>query len=343
MTTMTRDEVVRLLEPTERMDTLVFTPGPNFGFEQKPIGDEETPQLVFHAAGMEALVPKEAWLKLGQRLKIPASYSEKVPVALMIPHVNHFFALNDGQFTAFIQNDGGVPVVQHFSEGERRPISNIEILDVVDDVLKESLDVGAISYSHVHHNLYDTTINVKLPVEQDMTSGTVRKGDIVAGGISLNTSFVMEHPLDVASYTERLICTNGAISTSNVFRLTRRYGGDPDEWLREAIGMAFRGIDDEMRALRETQEVRIQGHVSNALQSIFTEFSVPTHVRELINQRVIDLPAETLYDVVQVITDVASNDEDIRANPALQRRLMQVGSNVTRHRDFCDSCHRIIA
>ncbi|MBU1122954.1 MAG: hypothetical protein KKF54_09760, partial [Candidatus Omnitrophica bacterium] len=77
-------------------------------------------------------------------------------------------------------------------------------------------------------------------------------------------------------------------------------------------------------------------------ESFFIEFGVPMSIREEIRSKVIDGRVTSLYDLYSIVTDVASNSEDVLENPVLSHRLMQVGGSMSAHPQFCEMCHRAL-
>lgn len=330
---MTTDQLKEILKPAEDMTRVTFDP--RLGETNKLTYDDGK---VFLDVGDDRFgITSSAYLHLGQMVGIPKTYNEKTPPSLTVPHVNYWLA-NKGMAQLSlaaeeVEEQG--QVVKLFSRGAIEPVSNDKILEAVANRWGENLLVH-----HVSHDLFNTTFSVVSPdVETE-----VEKGDVVRTGVTIDNSYALEHPLMVSSYVHRLICTNGAISADNVYRYSYTGGGGEgsDDWLTQVIEEAFNQADAEVERLRRLKEVKFNGHLSDALGSIFGEFSVPTGVRQRITDRVMDSDVRNLYDLYNTVTYVASNTEEILDDPRLTRRLMRIGGRMASHPEICGECYRVM-
>ena len=279
----------------------------------------------------------QAYLKLGQVLGVPGAYIQKTPHYLMIPHMN-FWLTNAPvqQMTVALSGDEAVA----FSKGAAAPVSNSMLIDVLSETSGSDLLVH-----HVSSDIFRTTYSLTVDATHDLGTA-VRRGDIVRTGITVDNSYAMTGPTAISAYIHRLVCTNGAVSVDHTYKMSRRGGGGDEDstraWAQDAIAQVLASLDTEVGRLRALQSIRLDEHLSKSLGSVFAEFNVPQGVRDRITDVVIDTRAETLYDLYNAITYIASNEEEVIDNPALVARLMRIGGSLASHPEFCDSCYRMI-
>ena len=257
------------------------------------------------------------------------------PPSLTVPHLNYWLQ-NKGMAQLSlaaeeVEDQGNV--VKLFSRGGIKPVSNDKILEAVSERWGNNLLVH-----HVSHDLFNTTFSVVSPDVQE----EVAVGDAVRMGVTIDNSYALEHPLTVSAYIHRLICTNGMISADNVYRYSYTGGSEgSDDWLKQVIDAAFDQADAEVERLRHLKETKFDGHLSDALGSVFAEFGVPVNVRSRITDMVMDTKVENLYDLLNTVTYVASNNEEILDDPRLVRRLMRIGGRMSAHPEICGECYRV--
>ena len=276
----------------------------------------------------------DSYLRLSQMVGIPNAYIRKTPHSLMLPHVNYWMSAKGiAQMTMFVNNG----IVQMFSKGEATPISNEPILQEIRQIAGDNLNV-----SHVSHDLLNTRYSiVSEDIEYDVG---LNVGDPVRVGVTVENSYAMASPVTLSSYVHRLVCTNGAISVDNVYRFSYRGGSEGfGDWVSEAARHAFDSASVEVDRLRSMQQVTFDGHLSSSLSSIYTEYNVPSQIRETIEQEVISRSPQSLYDLYNIITDIASNSIECQENPALSARLMRIGGRVSSHPSLCNTCYRVMS
>ncbi len=330
---MTTDQLREILTPAEAMTRITFDPrvtGLN-GFVH------EDGKVFLNVGDSHFDLTSDSYLHLGQMVGIPKAYNEKTPPSLTVDHMNYWMA-NKGLSQVSLaaeEVEGRGQVIKLFSRGAVQPVSNEQILEAVANRWGENLLVH-----HVSHDLFNTSFSVVSPDIQH----EVAVGDAVRVGVTIDNSYALEHPLMISSYIHRLVCTNGAISTDNVYRYSYSAGGGGDgasDWLSEVIEEAFNQADAEVERLRRLKETKFNGHLSDALGGIYREFHVPTGVRKRITDRMMDTRIENLYDLYNAVTDIASNTEEILEDPRLTRRLMRIGGRIASHPEICGECFRV--
>lgn len=323
----TVDALRKQLASAESMPNVTIDPrGGNASFIM------EAGKIKFKYGKTKYGVTSSAYRKLGQVLGVPGSYIEKTPHELMVPHMN-FWLLNKGvpALGFASQNE----VIQLFSKGTLNPISNLDVLDAVHDVVGDD----KISIHHVSHDVWHTAYSIVTHSEK-----TVAPGEIFRTGVAIENSYAQASSLTISAYAHKLTCSNGAFSVENVYRYTRRgEGNGHKEWVHDAVTEAFAAAEGvEIRRLQDMRNVRFNGHLADSLLSIYTEFAVPTAIRSEITDRLLNANAGTLYDIYNAITDIASNHPDVTSDSEMSRRLMRVGGQVAAHPSVCEACHRVL-
>ena len=276
----------------------------------------------------------EAYTGLAHTLGVPGTYVKKTPHRLMIPHVNFWLEERGGpDITLSVRDDK----IESFTKGAIAPYPNRTIINEI-----EAIAGPEAKAHHVSHSFFRTSYSISSPRYQSYIDA-VEVGDIVHGGVRVENSYAKARPVEVSAYVHRLICTNGAISSDSLFRMTRQTSGvDMDEWVINSIENAFNGLEEEYARLNRLKEITFDGHLSDNLVSVFSEFSVPVGVRDRITDMILDNTVVNLYDLYNTVTYIASNDEDVLENPTLSSRLMKVGGRIAAHPEFCDGCHRLM-
>lgn len=328
---MTMDELRAMVAPAESLERQTFDPRATGQFVQSNgrVAFELDENQLFD-------VTQDAYLRLGQMLGIPAAYAKKMPPNMMLPHFNYWLANRGFRHLTMAANNN---VVKLFSKGVLAPVSNDFILDVIRDEIGDQLQVY-----HVSHDLFQTNFSV---VQADLQYDIgAQVGDPVRYGVAVENSYANTTPLTISAYVHRLSCTNGAISADTVYSLSRKSGGPGgedggvEEWVQQAIEGAFAQADLAISRLHNLQSIELSAHISDTLQGIYSEFGVPVHSRDEITNMVVDLHIDSLYDLYNVITDVASNSELAMENPAMAMRLMRIGGRIAAHPEICGQCHR---
>jgi hypothetical protein len=271
----------------------------------------------------------DAYLRLGQMLGIPGAYIKKTPHALMVPHMNHWLQNGAVDHVGFAVSDN---IIRLFSKGAVTPVSNYQVLDTLEEVAGRNLEAA-----HISTNLFGTSFSVVTDRQ-----APIAKGDIVQTGVRIDNSYAGTSPLTIATYVHRLVCTNGAISVSDVHRYSRRNDDTTPEWIRAALNEALEAADAEVERVKALRDIKFDGHMSDAMNSIFAEFGVPSALRTQVTNRTIDQGVDNLQDLYNIITDLASNDEAVLADASMSSRLMRVGGHIAANPEYCGECHRVL-
>lgn len=163
-------------------------------------------------------------------------------------------------------------------------------------------------------------------------------GDLVRAGVYVSFSPMgTVNPL-VRGFIQRLVCTNGAMTSEQGMSFSFDGGGGDDEekflpWLRSSLKNALKEFRPEVKRLQEMSRHDIvpSEHIDHVMRS-----RLPESTRNLIRARIMDGDVRTEYDLYNVLTSVASHDVE---DPRVAYRLMDAAPRVIDHRN-CPVCHR---
>lgn len=332
--TMDIDELRSALAPTDTKNYRSFENKEEGRFEIVPVDGHD--KLRFIVGTQEYAVSREGYASAVTGVGYSKKLSEK-PTDLIIPLINYSIehdVTGRNQIGFLFDEVEGQETreIRKFLRGEYVPISDLHILDIVQEVAgTRELSASHISILPGGGATYSVVTSQETPLAV---------GDFFQAGVTIDNYSSVESNVRVACYLRRLICMNGATSTDN-FRVQKRTGrtGNPDEWLRTAVTEAMDAIPLELDRLRNMREIPIVDAV-HTLRDLFSVASVPKRVRSALMERAYVQQPATLYDVYNLITDLGSNDEDMLEDAELSQKLMRSGAKLALHQEMCTSCHR---
>lgn len=162
---------------------------------------------MYDEKGSEPVEPMEinqvAHRQLGSRLKIPASYYDRMLTehpALLADNVNAWFQKEPA--TRMLRTMGGT--VRAFLSNRYRRIDNIEIAKIVLPLIGQMEGARFESCQITDSRMYLKVVNTRLEAE-------VVPGDIVQAGVIISNSEVGEGSVSIQPLVYRLVCSNGMI------------------------------------------------------------------------------------------------------------------------------------
>ena len=336
MVTSTENEIrvikeMSLAETRAEIELLEESANIQFYPHMASYGMNQDGRFVVYVAGEEHPMSDEAFVGLGRLLGVPgaAGLFRKTPVSLLTPIVQHYSGNSDELIvTGGVMHDGEIGFVRR---GVRDMVPMADVMDMVES------KIGG--HTPVHHASFSPDFT-RFSVLTAENPNEVRQGDPVRFGITITNTMTPRQNLDIAAYTHRLVCTNGAVSVSNTYRY--KSGGDDDhnDWLETAIDQAIDAANLEFARLEQMSQIILEGHISTYMLTAKKEFKIPTSAEKQVWKAIMDNPPRTLYDLYNIVTDVASNSHDARMNPRFASRLMRSASLMTTHQELCESCMR---
>jgi len=319
---MERRAVVEVLEtePTE-IQEVAFGTGVRFRE-----GNGEG--ILATATGRDYALSETAVQQLAKMCRIPKEYALRCPPHLLVPQLNWWTQGARETARLVISNDKVITLANPHDIW----CPTQYLLDGVEKGMGEVID-----YEHFSHSLEYTSLALLGEKQTEVV-----RGDIINGGIRLEHSLLGVYPTAITGFVNRLVCTNGAVSSEIVSKWSQKQtGGVPDivRWAEEIAAEAWARIDGYMEKVKALVDVRLNGFTSHTLNDILDTYHIPGEVRDAIIDRVVDEGAHNLYDIFNAITYVASHDVE---DPRAAGRLMLIGGNLADNQEICPHCHRVM-
>lgn len=237
-------------------------------------------------------------------------------------------------------------------------IPMVAVAEKVADVFGPD-DLANVLYSpdQVEINVLSRVRTVTVPglpgVDSRPLDGTVddprnpgrKVGDLSAGGVRIIIQpGKPERAPIVEEFWERLVCTNGMTRRISGSQINLR-GRTVPEILTEmenVMRSIWEGLESSGQAILHSAQTPVPGATSDFLRQVARERGINAATVLRLQERAASLPPEpTVYDVTQVITDMA-NEEGL---PVLTRRNLQaIGGDLTvdteRMVHRCTQCER---
>ncbi len=332
MKTCTRDEVVEQFQTTEGLEEVLVSYGDDESFSCGTAEDT----VSFKLGKEEHEVSDLAYLKACRMIGIGESLIKKFPPPVVLPMLNHYYSKTKGEMKILLDRDGKVVA---FTKSAVAYFSNVQLLEAVEHSLQAKFGNGVdLKYHHVHNDLGLTRFTVVSPRAEHK----VRQGDALNYGVSVKTSILGECPIRVSGYVFRLVCTNGAVSTDNVFTFSRRMKSQTvPSWVEDAVGLAADKAEEEFNRVDVLAKTPLDSSVGKVVSHLFSDNKLPKDQREAVQAALLETGVETLYDVYNALTSVA-NDERVSGNPLQALHLQEAAGSLAIHPEYCGSCHRML-
>ncbi len=187
----------------------------------------------------------------------------------------------------------------------------------------------------------DGTLRINAVQEDDKLK--VTKNDIFRSGVFIQNNPYGNSKTSIEGYLGRLICLNGMISGETVFSAPKIIDSPIPSWLTTNIKSARAVGENLFTSIKELKKKTIDVDVAEFMEGVFIDLQIPADVQARILSRIIKNGAETMYDVMNEITYVASHYREVLNDPVLSGRLMRAGSHFAQHvSETCDNCHRAV-
>jgi hypothetical protein len=225
-----------------------------------------------------------------------------------------------------------------FNPTPREEFINLNtFLDIVERAIGAENIVG---YHKPRFGWNETVINVVLNKIFE-----VKTGDPLNVGIRFVHSFNEIEPTRGFAYTFRQICKNGQITSDKIACWSKRGKGEESfrKWVPSVVIDAEKALAEEQKRLLKLTTVKTDEKTSEILDHLLEEGGIPLGVREEVRSTAIDHPAETLYDVWNVLTRVATHSPVFEQHPASLPLLENVAKGLAQHSKLCPVCHHKVA
>lgn len=328
--TMTRTQVL------ERIPNLT-------GFQLRTFGAEPT-ALLDKDGGLQGIrcdrgtravdVTPEAAEALFRQIYLKEPLSKKLTPKTKGLVLNE--ALADTPLALMVKDHQGIDIV---------PARSIRLLqpERVTQTLERAID-GA-EFCHVSE-LSGHVLHLEIMGHQEMA---VARGDLVRAGVSIDFPVIGGRDLQVRSYVQRLICTNGAITNDFMGDYSYRDhsgddGGEVLHWIRLKARAAYRALNKVVtRWIELTHQEVPAGERAEVLEHWIREAKMPPDVAEEIRAQALNAPPANQYDMMNLITWGTSH---VDMEPNRRRRSLHYLAALQEHTvsgRVCPRCHSQLA
>jgi len=276
-------------------------------------------------------VDRTGYVMAARAAGIPQTYADKCPDSLINQNLNYWYG--EGGLSAeksFLRKGNKVVGVGNKME---KLVSNRKLLDVVSSVVD-----NVKGYHYCSNDLWYTTASVVSDKSFEAISD-----DILFGGIQLQSSILQKKPIEVSAYIYRQVCSNGACSSHELFKWSRKNSSVAiEDWIHTAAVQAYKSLDAEFNRIKLMTNVGIKGHASEYISSLLRNAGLSKGTEEEILQEVVNSGATSVYDVYNAISKVATHSKIFENNFISGRSLQMVAGRVSRHCEVCPTCHHIV-
>lgn len=160
--------------------------------------------------GMEYMVTPHARGQLIKAVQIPGSYASLMQGSapeLLATNINHWLHNPKKPVRRLIRTEG--PRIRAYLSDRYKPIDNTQLLLLLLPKLSLANQVHGTRFASLH--VSDRRLTLKLVTHQ--LEAEIKEGDVIRGGISISNSEIGAGRLEIAPFTERLVCTNGLTVT----------------------------------------------------------------------------------------------------------------------------------
>ena len=336
MALLEREQVLEELATTEGFGERLF----QLGTQRSEFSVDASGEMVFalsNGSTHEYKLSRDAFVKASRLCGIPETYVKKFPesdLPVLNAHLNYWFSHRDDDLKMLLKGDTVVSFLNPLTDY----YSRTHLFEMAEDILDTHDADNPLLYDHVSNSLDKGTHYSIVSQKQAF----MKPGDLVRGGIQVQDHVLGELPMVITGYVWRQVCGNGMMSKEILSKYSRKSSIDHlDEWFREAVGACNETIEAEFARMMHLQDVPVDHHGAEIIDSIFTEYKVSPAMRTAITNNVVHNGAETLYDVLNAITS-AANDEEFADNPQLVRTLQTVAGHIAAEPEYCPRCFSLV-
>ena len=268
-------------------------------------------------------------------LDLPAALPKKLSSdpELMLHVINERSTKNSGNIRVLSKGNSALS----FIDGDQTLISSDEIIDNVGKVLKGPM-FDKVTIGQDGNITYNIVATKNKPF-------VAKKGDNFVGGVRISNNPLQCASTKIESLLERLVCLNGIIAPRAVWSSPKTIEGDTDEWVQENVTHAYNNsknmFQSILKLVNKKDKLMIDSNLMDFLENVYDQLKIPETVCDLITRRIVKKGADSMYDIFNHITYVASNYKSVRENDRLSAKLMEIGGEFAQNiEDLCNTCNR---
>ena len=295
--------------------------------------DERDDDYFLKRRKAEYKIIPSAFPSLMRSINLPVALTNKISAypELMTYNVNYMMDHNSVDIRAMCRGKS----IVGFMNPAHTIIPNSQVLDVIERTMGKDAIID--HYSIENNGLLDLCVRNEEKADKFM----ITKDDYVQSGIHVVNSPFGYEQTSIEGYLLRLACTNGNIDNESIFKAPRQVGDDSESWLRTNIRDAIRSAGGLFKGIKKLRNKEIGSDIAGFMANLFEELNIDESIQNKILKRVSREGADSLYDVFNHMTYIASHDSEIRDDPVIRNKLMRTSSHYVNHiQDICGSCNR---
>lgn len=271
---------------------------------------------------------------ISSSLGIPSPYIVKLPSELAAVNLNYWYSNLGKKFRVIVDNERQ-QALAFMRENAPDIIDIHRAFECIESVIG---DPDSLDYLFPHSSLELVSFSIAGPE----TVAPV-PGDIFRAGITFRYSPVDEEPMTIQGFNHRLVCSNGMYAVENMQMSRRHPADDAYEWIRANAAAIWENRQQQFEALAHAREVALpELNAGELIDHIYRNFTIPRAAREAVSDRILHEGAGNLYDLINHITYVASNNEELASDFELQSRLFSQAGEIASHAQLCPTCNRLL-
>lgn len=283
----------------------------------------------------EVKLANSAIQHLVQEVGLPMRYVNNTPTDLIVPHLNYWFTDKMSGRKIRLLREKDVTFAIALS-----PRDEFITLPRLVDTIEKSIETNNIEGYHNPYFGWNTT-NINVVMKR---SFSVVKNDLLNVGIRFVHSLNETEPTRAYAYIFRQWCSNGAITMDKIKCWSKRMKVESfKKWVPSVVVEARKAFNEEEKRLKKLTEIPTDKNTADILDHLLAEGGIPLVVREAVRTNAIDHETKTLYDVYNVITQVATHSNVFEDHPAALPSLEGVASDLSHHSKLCPVCHHKVA
>lgn len=316
---LTRDE---FLEKVALIDSVATVEAPTGEWHWSV----EENQIRVNAGGVELAVAEEGLVAGLQKVPgLTKAAVQQWPVEMLINTTNWFYEHGEGDARGLVHNN----VLIGFTKSPDSPIYPVS---QIVETMTAALPDDEYLFGNVRVSLDQVTFGLVTPAR----TSEPKVGDVVQAGIwALHSPTARRNP-EISPFVNRLVCTNGMISSRSLSKWSWKGNADYIDWVTESTGYAWNSLDLEFESLEALTHQALNGHASVVLEDLFDRHRVPSNLRAGVLDAVVDEADGTMYGIAQAFNR-AANEID---NPAAMRGLLMVTGDIAAQDERCENCFR---
>lgn len=333
---MTKEELLGKVNDYELAEPVDVELGPDVEFST----DEDNHIVMYYpqkGKKEQTVFDPPAFSTLASSVGLPRPYLKKIPVEqrfpLVIPHLNYWFgqALAGNMLRLMNVGDRTIMIAP------KANFEHIRISTVINAAERQLGKENILGF----HKFWSDQVAFYFSILTTKSAQAV-KDDTLFAGIRVRHSLLAETSTKVSAYVFRQWCSNGATTedTIDTWRRRSNSGDDLETWLQKSVREADKVFDTEVDRLRKLSEIPTSDHTAEILNSVLAQSSVPQGLQKEVRSTLIDRPADNLYDLYNVLTEIDTHSDYFTDHQGSKGLLNNVASHLSRHSELCPVCHR---